>query len=166
MPSEVSMRQRDQATRQRGDVSSSSVRPMMDADVAFRVVQVEALLRQGAQYIEKTRSFVQRGEAPPVELDEHVQQKALVQSGLSADVDTIESYRARVRCLPRMRRSLVFFLEANDRFFHPELGVPGSVLQGLLVDRRRQSVDIQASWLAQARAANCKQLFVLASTST
>merc|ERR1712060_428363 len=72
----------------------------LDRDAALAVVHEEAALRRGQAYLSKTQIYVKQGKAPPVELDQAVQAKALEGKGFRANASTIETYQATVRSLP------------------------------------------------------------------
>lgn len=132
---------------------------------ALAVVRREARLRQGETYLTMTKPYVQAGQVPPVELDQQMQAEALKQEGYSADAATVERYQTLVRSLPLNVREQIFFLNANDRFFHPEVDAIGMFIAGdaVFLDGTLTKLD---SWLAAARAMKCTKLFLLASTST
>jgi len=138
----------------------------LDQESALAVVHREAELRLGDAYLMKTRPYIQAGQCPPVELDQKVQQEALTQMGYNAHPSTIEAYQALVRSFPSSLRRQTFFLNANDRFFHPEIAAVGmSLLSGDLVLPDGSSFKL-GSWLARAKDKGCSKLFVMASTST
>lgn len=146
--------------------TSAPVEVALDQDSALAVVRCEAELRLGEAYLEKTRPYIQAGQCPPVELDQKVQEKALTQMGYNAHPSTVEAYQSLVRAFPPSLRRQIFFLNANDRFFHPEIAAVGmSLLSGDLVLPDGSSFKL-GSWLAQAKDKGCSKIFVMASTST
>lgn len=138
---------------------------VLDQQTALRIVRREAELRQSEDYIGKTRPFVLAGRAPPVEFDQEVQGKALVEHGFPLDEPTIRTYQELVSSMPLEMRQNVFFLKANDKLFHPEVDPTGMTLRGELVSLSC-GADFMENWLAIAGDRGCDWLFVAASTST
>lgn len=146
--------------------TSACVEVALDQDSAFAVVNREAELRLGEAYLEKTRPYIQAGQCPPVELDQKVQAEALTQMGYSAHPSTIEAYQSLVRSFPSSLRRQIFFLNANDRFFHPEIDAVGMSLLSVESVLPDGSSFKLGSWLARAKDKGCSKIFVIASTST
>jgi len=137
----------------------------MDRDDARVIVHREAALRRGEAYLIKTQSYLKAGLVPPVQLDEEVQAEALEWNGFSADASTVAEYQAIVRSFPRDIRQKVFFLDANDRFFHPEVGAANLPLAGPAFDLDGNAATLD-TWLVRAQTAGRSKIFLVASTST
>jgi len=137
----------------------------MDSEAAFRVVQLEAELRSSAVYLAKTMPYVQQGLAPPVELDEQVQKLALQRFGFQTNHTSVALYRQLVKGLSEEQRRTVFFLNANDRLFHPEIDAVGFHLNVELVALDCSTMN-QKDWYSKAAIVGSQHIFLLASTST
>lgn len=132
----------------------------MSASTAFQVVLLEADLRRGEEYLAKTGPYVRQGRPAPAEFDEDVQRQALRMSGFQVDEKLVAQYREIVRKLPDSKRRQVFFLAANDQFFHPAVAVVGLGLPSGLVGLDGTTVELGVA------ARGCRGMFLLASTSS
>mmetsp|Transcript_11213 Transcript_11213/g.19683 ORF Transcript_11213/g.19683 Transcript_11213/m.19683 type:complete len:319 (-) Transcript_11213:455-1411(-) len=139
--------------------------PVLNHESALAVVRREADLRRGENYLATAQPYVLRGEVPPVELDQQVQAAALQEAGFRPDPSTIRTYQALVRTLPTDIRKEVFFLSANDRFFHPEIEAVNLFFAGSLVSLDGTQSKFE-DWLEQAKITGCSKLLVIASTSS
>lgn len=101
-------------------------------ELALSVAKKEAELRKADAYLCKTKPYVQSGLVPPPWLHEEVQLEALQLMSCATDPDTVENYRKIIRELPVHDRRQVFFLAANDNFYHPEVDPCGRHLNGTL----------------------------------
>jgi len=108
---------------------------------------------------------VQNGLAPPVVLDQEVQAEALVACGFLPDRSTVAEYQRLVRNFPLETRNEVFFLRANDKFFHPEIEVAGATLKGNFATLLGSTTNF-TELTKKARTHQCERMFVMASTST
>jgi len=96
--------------------------------------------------------------APPPSLHEEVQAEALRSEGCTTDPETVDSYRKAVRELHEDVRRPVFFLAANDKFYHPEVDPQGQILDGTL--------DSHCGPTTLTALLKTSPAFVLCSTST
>lgn len=139
----------------------------LTAETALGVVKHEATLRQGQRYLDKTTPYAQKGLPPPVEFDQEVQRQALEEKGYDASSETVRRYQHLVQTLPLEERQEVFFLRANDRFFHPEIDPKERSLDASLPLAAPDGAALELRHLlSEAREQGCRKVFLLASTST
>ena len=80
----------------------------------MRVVKYEANLRLKPEYVQKTKSYLEKALTPPIEFDRQIQRKALVDNGFSDSEESLDQYQKIVIKLPDEFRKQIFFLNAND----------------------------------------------------
>jgi hypothetical protein len=78
------------------------------------VLREEVKLRTGSKYLTQTKSFLERNECPPMELDVDVERAALRNCGYEPSSQRLEAYRKFVREMSVEDRAEFFFLKAND----------------------------------------------------
>jgi len=167
MPRPESMRKLRRPQEILAESTESSRGGGLTADAALGIVKHEAMLRQGQRYLEKTTPYVQKGLPPPVEFDQEVQRLALEEKGYDASSETVRRYQHLVQTLPLEERQEVFFLRANDRFFHPEIDPKEKSLDASLPLAATDGAALELrDLLGQAREQGCRKVFLLASTST
>ena len=102
---------------------------------ALAVLREEVKLRTNQQYLSETKSFIQRHECPPIELDEDIERSALRKCGYKASSAQVEAYRKFVREMSIEDRAEFFYLKANDQFFRPNLNTVGKSILTQLVTK-------------------------------